>query len=347
MYYDFSTLEDIERYKFIGLVKIDSIFLLPEDTVGRRISHRTSFSIIELYRGDSISELKVSGSNHNLNIQRWTSCDMNLNPEEEWVLFAYQLADSTFQTGYCTFSKRYKSETGQRDWHYQRGFKEIEKIKELLGIESDTDETLNGQVIEKYLDGSIEVESEYRNGILHGKRTIWYQNGEMMTEEHFNGGLRNGKSSWYYEDGTIKRNYAYSNDYPIDSCRYFHQNGQIARRTFYSQDGEELYSASFSQEGQLTNDYQVDTMKNEYIRTKYFDSGELHYTTTNKIGEYQNGNTIQYYRNGNIEGTWMYFDDGEFKSEIKRWEEQGNLIFHQQEKWNGETIILKKADYKR
>jgi len=98
LYYDFSTLEDIERYKFIGLVKIDSIFLLPEDTVGRRISHRTSFSIIELYRGDSISELKVSGSNHNLNIQRWTSCDMNLNPEEEWVLFAYQLADSTFQT---------------------------------------------------------------------------------------------------------------------------------------------------------------------------------------------------------------------------------------------------------
>jgi len=345
--YKFDSLEEIDQYKFIGLVRIDSLFLLPSDTLDRRISHQVRFSILELYRGDSLTQLEVSGSNHNLKIDRWTSCDMGLNLGDEWILFAYETPDSTLQTGYCTFSKRYRTRNGLRDWHYRRGFKEIEQVKNLLNIKDELDTNLNGIYTEKYPDGSIEVESEYRTGLLNGLRTIRYQSGQIMTQEEYSNGLKHGTSKWFYEDGSLKRNYSYFRDQPLDSCWNYHQNGVLARRSFYSKNGQELFSASYSRDGILSNKYVVDTTRNNYTRTKYFNTGELHYTTTNVVGEYSNSNTTQYYKNGQVEGTWIYFDEGDFKTEIKRWNDDGELIFHQRTTWDGEKEILKKADNRR
>ena len=345
--YDFDSLEDIEEYKFIGLVKIDSIFLLPGDTADGGISHHISFSIIELYRGDSVNQLQVSGANPILNLNRWTSCDMRLNPGEEWILFAFETSDSTLQTGSCTFSRRYRSKNGLRDWHYRGGFKEIEKVKKLLNIQDEIDTTMNGIYTERYPNGSIEVESEYQTGLLNGLRTARYPNGQVMTREEYLNGLKHGVSKWFYENGSLKHNYSYFSDQPVDSCWRYHENGVLARRSFYSKSGQRLFSEYYSKEGNLRNNYLADTVKNVYVKTQYFDTGELHYTSTNEIGKYSDSNTTQYFKNGQVEGTWIYFDEGAFKAEIKRWNEDGELIFHQRTNWDGEKEILIKGDNKR
>lgn len=345
--YEFNSLQDIEKYQFIGLVKIDSIYILPEDTIRNQISYHTSFSIIELYRGDSLNELQVSGGNHNLNIRRHTSCDIGLDPGEEWIIFAYVTPDSTLQTGYCTFSKLYRSKTGLRDWHYRRGFEEIEKVKKLLDIKDVIKPELNGEHIDRYPNGLIEVESQYKSGLLHGTRKIRYQNGSLMIKEDYVNGLRNGESVWFYENGTLKRKYTYQNSQPIDSCWNYHENGQVSRKTFYAPLGQELYSVSFSKEGHMTSKYTADTLKNESIQTKYFDTGEVRSISQSEIGEYLNRNTTQYYQNGQVEGIWTYFSEGDLKSEVKIWSENGELIFHQQTNWQRErTVLINKTDNK-
>ncbi|MDW3191927.1 MAG: hypothetical protein R8G66_06170 [Cytophagales bacterium] len=322
------------------MVKIDSLFFLPDDTLDHNISHHASFSIIELYRGDSISEINVSGSNYHLSRTMWTSCDLGLNPGEEWILFAYMASDSVLRTHYCTYSQLYRSENGQRDWHYRRGFKEIEKVKQILNIQELPNQTLNGQVNEKYPDGSIEVIAEYKNGLLNGRRIAYYTSGQLMAEDQYVNGKREGQLNWFFKNGSLKRKYSYHNNQPIDSCWNFHRNGNIANRNFYSRDGQALYESSYSEDGILDHTYEVDTLTDMYVRTVYYGSGIKRHETTNQVGEYLDGNTTQYHPNGQVEATWTYFETGEFYSEIKKWNESGELSFHQKTNWKGEKTVI-------
>lgn len=335
------SMEDLDRYKFIGLVKIDSVYQLPEDTLERRRTHHINFSIIELYRGDSISQLAVHGGNQSFHYTQQGSCDLGEDPGEVWILFAYENRNSKLETGLCSFSRRYRSKTGERDWLNQIGIKRVKKVKELLNIPEKEDPIVDGQFIERYPNGSIELVANYTNGLLDGERTIYHSNGQIMAQEHYVLGSKEGKSLWYYKDGTRKRDYTYKDNHPIDSCWNYDFDGMVNKRMLFSSKGRKLFSATYFAPNQLSEKTIVDTLKNDSVRTSYYLEGPVRSTTTKSIGSELNGDRISYYRNGKIRETSNSFEEGDYKYEIKRWDKEGILIYHLRIKRDGEKIVLK------
>ncbi|MGR3811346.1 toxin-antitoxin system YwqK family antitoxin [Jiulongibacter sp. NS-SX5] len=335
-------MEDIENYKFIALVKIDSIYFLKEDTLNSRPTHHIDISILDLYRGVSVNTIQVSGSNHNLNTWRWTSCDMDINPGEEWVLFAYLLPDSTLQTGLCTFSQKYKNIDGQRDWLFERGFKRIQKVKQLLQLTDSSSKIKNGKHIESYPQGSVELEAQYKNGKLEGERKIWYTDGQIMSIENFKSGLKEGRSIWYNPNGSILRTCNYKDGHESGACIVYYKENTILRESNYSESGVLLISSHFDINGILIDTYETVPLRNESISTYYYESGEVKERSISKIGEVTE-NTTAYFKNGGIKATWQYFNEGPLKQEYKQYDENGSLIDHKQVNRNHETIWLKKS----
>ena len=335
---ELNSLNDIERYKFIGIVKVDSIFFQKEDTLSKRLSHTISISIKELYRGDSIKFLKVSGGNYRINDLKITSCDMGISKGEEWFIFAYSQNDSTLKTGYCTFSMRYKNVSGERAWQNEWVNQRIQKINEILNIQSLANDTLNGTYIERYPNGNIEIESNYLNGKLNGKRIISYSTGQPMIEEYYINGKKNGKSIWYYPNGSLRRDFNYINDSPVYSCLEFYPNNKLAVFNFYTSTGINYFGNTFSINGSKSSEHKVDTLTNEMTHKTYFDTGELESESIRTA----NSNFLSYFfKNGKVKSAYLTNNEGDIESETKIWDEKGELIYHvQYSRGNKKNILI-------
>ncbi|WP_162628196.1 toxin-antitoxin system YwqK family antitoxin [Arcticibacterium luteifluviistationis] len=339
--YGFNSTEELERYKFIGLVKIDSVYESPENNGNRKLGffHEVSFSILELYKGDSIKTLQVRGGNKALEIG-WTSCDLDISQGTEWVLLASEKENGQLITGACTYSRQYKSEEGKRDWLYKRGFEEIEKLRKLYRVKPAGGKPDSGVYKHYYKDGSIELEEIYLKGELHGKRKVYYPNGNIMLVDSFFQGQQTGRSFWYYLDGEVFRNCNFLNGKKADSCTIFYQNGKVRSWNVYSKDGIGLYGSSFGIDGNLQNMYERLVSENKMKTSTFFDSGEVHYISINDIDNFQNESYTQYYRNGKIERTDNDFEKGEIRSETKKYSEEGDLIFHRQTLRDGTRVEI-------
>lgn len=337
--YEYKTIQDLEEYKFIALIQIDSIYKAESKPSKGGFFYNASFSIIELYRGNKTNTLKISGGSHSLGIGM-TSCDMGLERGEEWVIFAYENKHGELQTGYCTYSRMYKSVNGERDWHYRRGFSDITKIKNILGIESVQAEKLEGLIVENYTNDSIESESYYVNGKLEGIRKIYYSNGKIMSLENYKDGLLFGNTRWYYKSGQLKREYNFENNKPINGCFGYFLNGRIRFRQYFDLDSNSYIRFNYSYEGKLVNCEEKKSQENEYKKTVFFDSGEMHYISISNLESFDNKITTQYYKNGQVEGVWKKFSIGLLKLETKRWDKKGLLMYHSQKTHDGSEIVI-------
>lgn len=97
---EFTTKEDLKEYAFIAHVRISGIEAA-DDIETESYIHRTSFEILELYKGKNIGNILVSGSHPSLEVR--TSCDMGERIGEEWILFGrYSERLKTLITGYCS-----------------------------------------------------------------------------------------------------------------------------------------------------------------------------------------------------------------------------------------------------
>jgi antitoxin component YwqK of YwqJK toxin-antitoxin module len=268
---------------------------------------------------------------------RRTSCDMGISSGEEWLIFAYQTNDSTLQTGHCTFSIKYSTSSGERDWFDERAFTRIAKVKDILGIESNSEEILNGEFIEKYPNGSIEIESFYKNGLLEGERSIWYSNGQLRSIEFFMHGKRNGKSIWYYPNGDLRKDYTYSNHKPIYSCLDFWPNNQLAILEVYSSTGIDYVSTTFSKQGTKTSESFTDTLTNTLRHKRYYAKGEIESET---IRQPKSSSKTHFYKDGKIKSLSLEFKEGTIESELKTWDEKGELIYHMQYDREHKKIVI-------
>ena len=102
-----------------------------------------------------------------------------------------------------------------------------------------------------YKNGSLEYQSEQKNGVLHGKSTYWFENGFIKSEtiydfgkihnyhkEFYNNGelkyiidysygKKNGFERWYYKNGQIKSEKKYNNNIIIGNVIRWDKNGNI------------------------------------------------------------------------------------------------------------------------
>ncbi len=181
--YEFKTIEDLEDYQFIAFVTIDSIY---KSDISKAYEHdifyQADFTILELFKGDSTDSILVNGGNANLGVTV-TSCDIGIDKNEKWVIFAYSDKNENLGTSYCTFSEMYESASGEKDWQYERGIKELSRLREIFNHEVTSENIEDGVKRTYYPDGAIETEQSFKKGLPNGKRTIYYPNGQIMISE--------------------------------------------------------------------------------------------------------------------------------------------------------------------
>lgn len=74
----------------------------------------------------------------------------------------------------------------------------------------DTDSLKQGESRSYDDEGKIFDVSNFVNGKLSGKRTIYYKSGTIDTEENYDNGVLNGNYTQYYENGNVMQRGSYN-----------------------------------------------------------------------------------------------------------------------------------------
>ena len=86
-----------------------------------------------------------------------------------------------------------------------------------------------------YQNGSIEYESEHKNGSLHGDSKYWDDSGNLISKATYSNGKLHGLWVSYFSDGNIKSKVNYYYGQKDGDEKSFYDNGQIQSLTSYKE----------------------------------------------------------------------------------------------------------------
>lgn len=109
-------------------------------------------------------------------------------------------------------------------WHTRVVFDDQWKMRECY-VEKDG--RPDGQMLEYYRDGSVESESFYSKGKLHGPSSYWSPEGVLLAESWYFNGVQQGKSFWYYPGGELYSLQRYRDGEWHGRQEYYYQDGKL------------------------------------------------------------------------------------------------------------------------
>ncbi|MCZ2484803.1 hypothetical protein [Aquirufa antheringensis] len=328
----FQTLADLKQYDFIGRVKIlnDHDSEVPNDPTGLSSIDRVDIKVLELFKGKMVNEIYEESKN--------TSCGMGISNGQEWIFFAYK-RNGKLVVSYCDRDVLYRQADGQRDWEYQRGFREIKLLRELFGIPER--KFANGKHTEYYENGQIEIEENYENEKRVGERKIWYPNGVLTSKKFFVNDSLDGKLERYYPSGQLEevgffqrgkpynvhRSYNDTTDFPDhwyklrddyerikDSLMKEHKRISLSEELVFNEKGENIVYRKYDHLGILQREIITHPETKTVTEIDYHDDhyGRLVSSITyRKVGEYKPlGHYQSYDYEGYPERSWDYDDSG-------------------------------------
>lgn len=304
-----TTIENIQRSNYVSLVKVKNI--LPTDS---KECYKIVIEELILYKGKSTNEIMVSGANKKLDPTYWTSCDLGLEINDEWVIFSDDSSGKIWLTP-CTKSFRYKDKNGYRD------FMDDYKTKRLNEINTYFNKPLinycinNGVLIHYYPNGKMEFELTYKKGIRQGVSKYFFPNGAINGMEFYKNGRLEGIQKGYFVEGTLNFIRHYRHGIEVDSSNYYEYNIDSGKyylgfTTYRNKKGEFLHSKSFVIPGKF-----ILTEKHYYLRD------EVIYDTVSK-----NTSFISYYPNGVVKSFYKMSKDGEYAGDEINYNEEGYVI---------------------
>jgi antitoxin component YwqK of YwqJK toxin-antitoxin module len=321
-------IAELQKYKSIALVKVVAILEnIPRDTVNNKSSFpafRISVQTLELYKGDSLSEMYVDGGHRKFGT--WTSCDLGVQEDDEWLFFIKNSVNGTPSVSYCERHALYRSANGWRDWQYKRGFNELNFLDKTFSKSKKND--FIGQQIELYPDGKKEVESFYKKGKLNGKRTYWYPDGTLRGEEFYRKGKLHGSIKWYSRYGVLDVTSKYHRGIQRDTAIYFgvddFDSGKIKPlywrlydkkgRLLHSKDyrfDSKLFSFMEKKKYHLQTEAIYDWKKNLVTTNHFYSNGRVSEKTFHRATDYKNiGISYRWNEKGELIRTWEYDEQG-------------------------------------
>lgn len=298
---DYKTKEDLTEYDFIALVRILKIDTITSGISSQSPIHKTEFEIIERFKGDLITEILVDGGHYALKGTN-TSCDLNENAGEEWIIFAYvDKQTKRLITHYCTRTFRHKRNDEYRYKDYGDEITQLDKLR-IIFTSAAKKQVKDGAQVEYYSNGQKELEENYINYSLEGKRSLWYPNGQLESVQSYEGGKKDGLFLWYskngqllvkekfqsdhrvdtvirwYEIDTVKyklKSFSDLNKTNIDSARQLHSATQVQSKHIYSSTGEPIYFIRFNRNGRLNAERIFNTSLNKVTSRFYHNNGIL------------------------------------------------------------------------
>src|SRR5690606_11791605 len=112
---------DIDKADYISLVKIKKILPLKDPEFLHNPNRQQYFEILVeekcVYKGDKLKKIIVNGGHPKFN--SWTSCDYDMNENEEWLIFGKQ-EKGKIVVNSCTRTARFIQHPAPNDFRSQQ-----------------------------------------------------------------------------------------------------------------------------------------------------------------------------------------------------------------------------------
>ncbi len=207
-------------------------------------------------------------------------------------------------------------------------------------------------------DGSIDVELILNEeGKPQGPFAMYYSNGQLQTKGNYSGeGFYEFEGSYedYHKNGQLQSVGTYKNNNTVGKWVTYWENGQINSLTHYTEEGVIQKNTEYYQNGQLKMDVLYNS-KGDFTGNLivYYSNGQIFTMQAfdengNKKGTYKsyykNGTLMEvgdyagtdyfkkkgvwktFYKNASLKSEITYDENGKRLGEIKRFDQQGNLI---------------------
>lgn len=99
--------------------------------------------------------------------------------------------------------------------------------------------------------GKLMYSEEYKNGKLNGTKIYYYENGLKMEESQWKEGKKDGLSKWYYQNGNVSIEYTYTMDIFSGPSKTYYGNGNVKAEGNYVNDMEQGEWKEYSEDEQL------------------------------------------------------------------------------------------------
>lgn len=305
-----STKQNIERSNYVALVKVKQV---ASNVI--RHDYKIIVEEVTLYKGKSVKEIFVFGGNRKLDASYYTSCDLGVDIDEEWLIYGTEI-NNQIEIGLCSNSFRYKDKDGYRGLIYGYRVKELNEINAYFKKPLIDYAIQNGRFKLFYPNGNIEYAVKYKKGLREGEAKYYFPNGKLNGIEVYKKGNLNGYKKVFVFNGHLESVAHFSNGVQTDSAnQYFFladSNKLLLRSTqFYSAQGKVLHSKK----------YQT-SLDNPFLGGfKYHLESEWMYDTVTRVTTH-----IDYYSNGNKRNYYQRKDNGEYLGDEIDYNEDGYVI---------------------
>ncbi len=120
-------------------------------------------------------------------------------------------------------------------------------------------------------DGKIQEEATYTNGILSGKRYLYHPNGKVEIEETYDDkGVMNGPYKTYFASGLLELEKEYKDNIILGAIKVYYPSGSIK---------EEVFMENNTENGPFT---------------EYHENGKVHWKGTYRNGDNEYGILYQF-----------------------------------------------------
>jgi len=126
---------------------------------------------------------------------------------------------------------------------------------------------LDGRRVKYRFGGIKKSEENFNKGKLDGLKISYYDNGYKQEESMYKNGLREGNSKWYNEAEQLSIEYNYKNGKLEGNAMTYYPNSKIEQSGIYKNDLEEGEWKYFNMNGKLTKtvNYKAGKVLNEKI----------------------------------------------------------------------------------
>ena len=97
--------------------------------------------------------------------------------------------------------------------------------RDRIVYEPDSEVPFTGKMIERFQDGRAKGEVGYRDGIPHGKYTVWYMNWQKAVEGQYRDGKREGDWIFFYDTGRKREEGTYRSGRKQGKWTYWAEDG--------------------------------------------------------------------------------------------------------------------------
>ena len=149
------------------------------------------------------------------------------------------------------------SDSGQAAGSGVEAAKGERELSERNGVLYFHDAPLNGNLVERYEDGSLKSVTPYRNGKEEGKAEGWYPDGSKMEERFYKEGKKVGTHRGWWEDGTPQFEYHFADGLHEGSLQEWYADGTLFRSFNYVEGEEEGEQKMWNNDGTLKANYVV------------------------------------------------------------------------------------------